>query len=135
MTLIQITKTYFLTLLVFLIIDFVWLGIIAKVFYARHLGLLMKDSVNWTAAILFYLVFIAGMLVFVIQPAAAAQSAMRALLLGMLYGLVTYATFDLTSLSLLKGWSTTVVVVDMIWGIVLSGTVSSAGYQITRWLS
>lgn len=132
MTWIQLTKIYCLMLLVFLIIDFVWLGIIAKGFYSRHLGHLMKDSVNWTAAILFYLVFIAGMLVFVIQPAAAAQSAMRGLWLGMFYGLVTYATFDLTSLALLKGWSTTIVVVDIIWGIVLSGAVSSAGYQIAK---
>jgi uncharacterized membrane protein len=135
MTWIQLTKIYCLTLLVFLIIDFIWLGIIAKGFYSRHLGHLMKDSVNWTAAILFYLVFIAGMLVFVIQPAAAAQNAMRALWLGMFYGLVTYATFDLTSLALLKGWSTPIVVVDIIWGIVISGLVSSAGYQIAEWIS
>lgn len=122
-------------MIVFLIIDFLWLGVIAKGFYSRHLGHLMKDSVNWTAAILFYLVFISGMLVFVIHPAVAAQNAIRALWLGMFYGLVTYATFDLTSLSLLKGWSPTVVIVDIIWGIVLSGAVSSAGYRIARWIS
>jgi uncharacterized membrane protein len=135
MTWIQMTKIYCLTLLVCLIIDFFWLGLIAKGFYSRHLGHLMKESVNWTAAILFYLIFVAGMLVFVVQPAATAQNAIRALCLGMFYGLVTYATFDLTSLALLKGWSPTIVIVDIIWGMALSGVVSSVGYRIARWMS
>lgn len=135
MTWIQVTKIYFLTLIVFLLIDFLWLGVVAKGFYSRHIGHLMKDSVNWTAAILFYIVFISGMLVFVIHPAAVAQNAFRALWLGMFYGLVTYATFDLTSLALLKGWSPTIVIVDILWGVVLSGMVSSAGYRIARWMA
>ncbi len=135
MTLVQSAKVFGMTLLVFLIIDFLWLGVVARGVYYRHLGHLFRDSVNWTAAILFYLIFISGLVVFAIQPAAAAQSAMRALWLGMFYGLVTYATFDLTSLALFKGWSQTIVVVDIAWGVALSGMISSAGYQIAGWIS
>jgi uncharacterized membrane protein len=134
MTVTQSAKLYFLTLLVFLIIDFLWLGVIAKGFYHRHIGHLFRDSVNWPAAIMFYLIFIAGMLVFVVLPAAAAQNAIRALWLGMFYGLVTYATFDLTSFALFKGWPGVIIVVDIVWGIFLSGAVSSAGYRIARWI-
>jgi uncharacterized membrane protein len=91
--------------------------------------------VNWAAAFLFYLIFILGMMVFVIYPAIKANTAMQALWMGMLYGLVTYATYDLTNLALLKDWPATIVVVDILWGIVLSGMVSTAGYWIARWLS
>ena len=76
-----------------------------------------------------------GMMVFVIYPSFKAEAFLQALWLGMLYGLVTYATFDLTNLALIKGWPATVVLVDIVWGIVLSGIVSSAGYWIAWWLS
>ena len=135
MTFAQSAKLYCLTVPVFLIIELLWLGVVAKGFYHRHIGHLFRDSVNWTAAILFYLIFIAGMQVFVIHPATAAQSALRALWLGMFYGLVTYATFDLTCLALFKGWGPTIVAVDILWGVVASALVSSAGYQIARWIS
>ena len=84
---------------------------------------------------MFYFLFILGMMVFVIYPGIKTGSAMHVLWKGMLYGLVTYATFDLTNLALLKDWPATIVVVDILWGIVLSGTVSMAGYVIARWLS
>ena len=132
---IQWTKAYFLTLIVFLIVDFIWLGLVAKEFYNKHLGHLYSDQVNWVAAFLFYLIFILGLMVFVISPALKSNALMSALLLGMLYGLVTYATFDLTNLALIKGWPLSVVVADIIWGIVLSGIVSMAGYWIAGWLS
>jgi uncharacterized membrane protein len=134
MTWIQLTKTYLLTLLVFLAVDFLWLGFIAKRFYQRYLGNFFSEEVNWAAAFLFYLLFIFGMMVFVIYPAINANTVMHALLLGMLYGLVTYATYDLTNLALLKGWPLKIVVVDILWGIVLSGIVSTAGYRMTKWL-
>ena len=135
MTWIQWAKIYGLTLLVFLAVDFFWLGLIAKGFYRRNLGHLFSEEVNWAAAFLFYLLFILGMMVFVIYPSIKSQAAMQALWMGMLYGLVTYATYDLTNLALLKDWPATIVVVDILWGIVLSGTVSTAGYGIARWLS
>mgnify|MGYP001828869537 FL=1 len=131
---IQFMKAYLLTLLVFLAVDFIWLGLIAKGFYQRHLGGFFSDEVNWAAAFLFYLIFIFGMMMFVISPALKANAATHALLLGILYGLVTYATYDLTNLALLKDWPKTIVVVDILWGMVLSGVVSIAGYWIAKWL-
>jgi uncharacterized membrane protein len=74
-------------------------------------------------------------MVFVIYPAIKANAMMHALWLGMLFGLVAYATFDLTNLALLRGWPATITVVDILWGIVLSGIVSTAGYWIARWVS
>lgn len=135
MTWIQWSKAYFFTLLVFLVLDFMWLGFIARGFYQRHLGHFFGDHVNWTAAFLFYFIFVCGMMIFVISPALHAHTVKQAIGLGLLYGLVTYATYDLTNLALLKGWPTTIVVVDILWGIVLSGMVSTAGYAIAEWLS
>jgi uncharacterized membrane protein len=128
-------KSLFLDTSGFLALDFLWLGLIAKRFYNQYLGHFLSEEVNWAAAFLFYLLFISGMMVFVIYPAYKAHAVMQALCLGMLYGLVTYATFDLTNLALLKGWPLTIVVVDIIWGIVLSSMVSTAGYGIAKWLS
>jgi len=128
-------KTYALTLLVFLAVDFLWLGLVAKSFYQRHLGHFFSESVNWPAAFAFYLLFVLGMMVFVIAPAAKSASWTQALWMGALYGLFTYATYDLTNLALLKGWPGIVVAVDIGWGIVLSAIVSTAGYGIARWLS
>jgi uncharacterized membrane protein len=132
---IQLVKAYFLTLLVFLAFDFLWLGIIAKGFYRRYLGHLFSEQVNWTAAFLFYLIFILGLMIFVIYPAVKTNTAAQAVWKGMLYGLVTYATFDLTNLALIRDWPATIVLVDIVWGIILSGIVSAAGYGIARWLS
>jgi uncharacterized membrane protein len=135
MTWTQWTKTYFLTLLVFLAVDFLWLGLIARRFYHQYLGHFFSEEVNWAAAFLFYLLFVFGMMVFVVHPALKAQAFVHAVFLGMLYGLVTYATYDLTNLALLKDWPLKIVVVDILWGIVLSGIVSTAGYGVAKWLS
>jgi len=135
MTWIQWIKAYPLTLLVFLAVDFFWLGFIAKGFYQRYLGHFFSEEVNWAAAFLFYLVFVFGMMIFVISPALKDHSVAKALLLGGVYGLVTYATYDLTNLALLKDWPLKIVVVDILWGIVLSSIVSTVGYFIARWLS
>ena len=135
MTWIQLAKAYCLTLLVFLAVDFLWLGLIAKGLYQRYVGHLFSEQVNWAAAFLFYLLFVLGLMVFVIYPAIKANAMMQALWMGMLFGLVAYATFDLTNLAMLRGWPATITVVDILWGTVLSGLVSTAGYWITRWLS
>jgi uncharacterized membrane protein len=135
MTLIQWAKTYCLTFVVFLAVDFLWLGLVARQLYQRFLGHLFREDVNWTAALLFYAIFVFGMMVFVVYPAIKSHSAMQAVGLGMLYGLVTYAAFDLTNLAVIKGWPATIVVVDIAWGMALSGMVSTAGYGIAKWLS
>jgi uncharacterized membrane protein len=119
-------KLYGIALLIFFALDMVWLGVVAKKFYVRQIGFLMKSDVNWTAAILFYLLFIAGMVVLVISPAVEKGLWMRALLYGALFGLTTYATYDLTNLATLKDWPLSVTIVDLIWGMVLAASVSTA---------
>ena len=122
--------TYFSTLLAFLVIDFLWLGVLARDFYHRCLAGFLSEEINWAAAFLFYAIFILGMMVFVIHPALAHNSLLRATLLGMLYGLVTYATYDLTNLALLKEWPLNIVIVDIAWGTALNGIVASIGFWI-----
>ena len=115
---------YIITLVVFFAIDMIWLGVVSKGFYRRHLGAFMTPKVNWTAAMLFYLLFIVGLLVFVVRPALAAGAPLHALFYGALLGLISYATYDLTNLATLKDWPLVVTVVDLIWGTVLGGVVS-----------
>jgi uncharacterized membrane protein len=121
-------KLYAVMLLAFFAIDMVWLGLVARHFYRRHLGFLMSPDVNWIAAVLFYLLFIAGILVFVVLPGLDAHSLKKTLMLGALFGLVTYATYDLTNLATVKDWPLIVTLVDMVWGTVLSTLVGCAGY-------
>ena len=123
---------YFVTLAVFFAIDMVWLGLVAKGFYRRHLGYLMSPKVNWAAALLFYLLFIAGLLVFAVRPAIAAGAPLQALWLGALLGLVCYATYDLTNLATVKDWPLIVTAVDLAWGTVLGGVVAFVGASIGR---
>jgi len=127
-------KLYLIALPVFFAIDMVWLGLVAKGFYRRQIGSLMRESVGWPAAIAFYLLFILGLVVFVVAPAMDDGSWLRALLLGALFGLIAYATYDLTNLATLRGWPLTVTVVDLIWGAVLAGAVSVATYGIAVWV-
>lgn len=123
-------KLYAIALPVFFAIDMVWLGLVAKNFYREQIGALMKSDVNWVAAIIFYLIFIAGLVVFVISPAMEKGSWMHALLFGALFGLVCYATYDLTNLAVTKDWPLLVTIVDLAWGAVLAASVSTATYFI-----
>jgi len=128
-------KLYFATLIAFFAIDLVWLGLVARSFYRKHLGFLMAPSPNWTAAIIFYLLFVLGILVFVVLPGLEANSLRTTLLRAALFGLICYATYDLTNLATVKDWPLLVTVVDLAWGTVLSVVVSLAGYMAGRWLS
>jgi uncharacterized membrane protein len=125
-------KLYCIALPIFFGMDMVWLGLLAKSFYTKRIGLLMAPNVNWAAAILFYLLFLAGLVVFVIAPAVENNSWVRALMLGALFGLITYATYDLTNLATLKDWPLALTVVDMIWGTVLASSVSVGTYLIAN---
>lgn len=126
-------KLYFATLLVFFAIDMVWLALVASNFYAKHLGFLMGPT-NWLAAFIFYLLFILGILVFVVVPGVKEGSLAMTLVRAALFGLITYATYDLTNLATIKDWPLLVTVVDMIWGTVLSTLVRLASFFIARWL-
>jgi uncharacterized membrane protein len=130
----KLFMAYGLTFLVFLAIDLVWLGFVAKDLYRRQLGTLLSEQVNWAAAIIFYLLFVAGVFIFSILPAIEKQSLQHAIVLGVLFGFFTYATYDLTNLATLKGWPLKIVFIDIIWGMVLTGTVSTAGFFIVKWL-
>jgi len=123
-------KQFLIALPVFFVIDMIWLVLVAKKFYNRHLGFLMRPDINWYAAGLFYLLFIAGLVVFVISPAVEKHSLLHALLYGALFGLITYATYDLTNLATLRDWPMLVTVVDLLWGMVLSASVSVITYLI-----
>jgi len=132
MTIKQMIGLYFITLAVFFVIDMIWLGVVAKGFYRRHLGPLMGPKVNWVAAMLFYLLFIVGLLVFAVRPALVGSAPLHALLLGALLGLISYATYDLTNLATLKDWPLVVTVVDLVWGTVLGGIVSYVSALLGR---
>jgi len=130
----SVLKLYGVAAVIFFAIDLVWLGVVAQGFYEKHLGHLLAPQVRWGPAILFYLIFIAGLLVFAIMPALASESLGRALALGAFLGFFAYATFDLTCAALFRDFPMVVVVVDMIWGAVLSASVCTAAYQVGRWL-
>jgi len=123
-------KLYGIAFTVYLAIDAVWLTLIAKNFYAKHIGYLMAKNPNLWAALIFYLIFIAGLVLFVIVPAVDKQKWIYALVLGILFGLVTYATYDLTNLATIQDWPLIVTVVDLVWGMFVSAVVSVATYFI-----
>jgi len=106
-----------------------WLGLAARSFYQQHLGFLMAPSPNWFVAIVFYLLFILGLLVFVVLPGLGAKSLKTTLLHAALFGLITYATYDLTNLATLKDWPALLSVIDMAWGTVLSVLVSYISFM------
>ena len=132
MTIPRLLSVYAVTLPIFFAIDLVWLGVVAKAFYRRHLGHLLAADVNWPAAIAFYLLFIAGIVLFAVRPALEANSAMRALAYGALFGFFTYATYDLTNHATMRDWPAIVTVVDLGWGTTLSAVVAYLSYQASH---
>lgn len=127
-------KLYLCMLVAFFAIDMLWLGVVARGFYQKHLGYLLRSDPNWIAAIVFYLMFVAGLLVFVSVPALQTGSVKKVLILGALFGLITYATYDLTNLATVKNWPWIVSVVDLVWGGILAMTVSYLGFLAGSWL-
>ncbi len=125
-------KLYAMTFAVFLVIDLIWLGLVARSFYQEQLGFIMKANVNWVAAIIFYLIFIAGLIFFVLNPALDKGSWVFALLAGAFFGFVTYSTYDLTNLATLKDWPLTVTIVDIVWGTFLGASVSLIGFFLGK---
>lgn len=121
---------YFIALAVFIALDGLWLGAVAKNLYATQLKGLMTDNVKWAAAVLFYLLFIGFLIFFAIAPAIREQSLALALQRGALFGFATYMTYDLTNYATLKGFPLMIVGVDMVWGTILSLLVSGAAYTV-----
>ncbi len=128
MNVVNFLKLYAIAVVVFLIIDLTWLGVVARSFYQAQIGHLMRTNVNWAAAIVFYAIFVVGIIVLAVWPAVDRQSLGHAVVLGAVLGLVTYAAYDLTNLATLDGFPFKVVVVDMVWGTVLCAAVSGITY-------
>jgi uncharacterized membrane protein len=126
--------SYALTFVVFFIVDMAWLGFIAKDLYKKYLGDFLSEQINWTAAVVFYLLFIVGVFIFAIMPSVEKNSVVSAVTLGALFGFFTYATYDLTNLATLKGWPITIVFIDILWGSVLTAIVSTAGFYIVKYV-
>ncbi len=127
-------KQYVTVFVTFLIIDAVWLGLIAPRFYQAQIGFLLRERPNWWAAAAFYFLYIAGMTVFVVSPGVRQGSPGHAAVLGALFGLVAYGTYDLTNLATIKGWPLVVTLVDLVWGTILTATVGGvSAFALLKW--
>lgn len=126
------TKIYFTALAVFLAIDAIWLGFIAKGFYQKQIGTLMKSNINWMSAFLVYALFILGLVILVLMPGIGKKTIWEVALLGSLLGLVAYGVYDLTNLATLKNWTLTMTIVDMAWGATVGFLVSIITYTIAN---
>jgi uncharacterized membrane protein len=125
----QFVTLYLISVPIFFAIDMVWLGFVASNFYKEKLGYIMGD-INWTAAIIFYLVFLVGLVIFAIAPAVERGQWQSALIYGALFGFFTYATYDLTNLATLRDWPLSITLVDMAWGTILGMSVSIVTYLL-----
>jgi len=113
-----------------LIIDMVWLMWLGRGFYIEEIGSLLLEQPNLIAAFAFYALYIAGLVYLVIAPAAEADSVMKAVISGAVFGLVAYATYDLTNLAVMKGFTLKIALIDMVWGMALSAAVSGLTVKI-----
>ena len=118
----------------FLVIDLTWLGFIARDFYKVQMGPLLADQPRWGVAFAFYFLYCAGVVLFAVLPGIAAGSLVRTALLGAALGLLAYATYDLTSLAVVRGYPALLAVVDIAWGTVLTATVATLSHLAVRWL-
>ena len=132
MTLIQAFIVYLSTFLVFIVIDLIWIGFIARSFYRHQLSNLMAEKVKWIPAVVFYLIYSVGVLLLVVLPASDKSSLSQALLMGALLGFVSYSTYDLSNMATLKNWPIKVVFADIIWGTLLTAIVSLISYLIAQ---
>ncbi len=126
---------YVSTMAVLLAIDAVWLTTMASRLYRRHIGDLLADAFNPVPAVLFYLIYAVGIVVFAIVPALGSGRWVTALIHGALLGFVAYAAYDLTNHATLRGWPVVITVIDMCWGTLLTAVAAAAGFLVTRYFS
>lgn len=126
----QYVPLFLVALPIAFVIDLLWIAVVANRFYREQLGPLFTDSINWPAAIAFYLIYIAGLTYFVIAPALEAHSLPKLLFGAAFFGLVAYATYDLTSLAVIKNWPVLMTYVDMVWGVAMTTGIATATYLI-----
>ncbi|MDD3481143.1 MAG: DUF2177 family protein [Patescibacteria group bacterium] len=125
---------YLATVPVFFALDMVWLGVVSKDLYRREMGALMRADVNWTAGIIFYLLYIIGIIYFAVSPGVKDSSLLKAVLNGALFGFMAYATYDLTGLAVIKDWSLSLTVIDIIWGTILTASVAAASFYLAKFI-
>jgi uncharacterized membrane protein len=123
---------YVATFFSFLIIDFVWLSVMASRLYQPYLGDIVTTDFRPLPAALFYLIYIFGLVLFAVRPALAKGTWKTALVQGAAFGFFCYATYDLTNQATLRTWSVVITIADLIWGTLLSGVASALGFRITR---
>ena len=126
-------KAWLFTFLVMLTIDALWLGVVARDLYQHEMGSLMADQPRWAAAAAFYLAYPVGLVIFAVRPALEARRMGRAVLLGGLFGLFAYGTYDLTNLAVLRDWPLRLTFIDLAWGTFASAVSAGAGMALTRW--
>ena len=124
--------SFFLTALVFLSIDAVWLSYAGKYFYQPNIGLLLRDEPIIWAAALFYLLYPMGVSILIIKPALSKKPVGQVFWNGVVLGAMAYGTYNFTNMAILMGWSVEVVFVDIIWGGLLTGTSSVLGLKLTE---
>ena len=126
---------YGVALALFLVLDAIWLGVVARGFYASRMGDLLLDQPRWGVAAIFYALYVIGLVYFAVAPGLAAQSAAIAALNGALFGFFAYLTYNATNLSVLRGYDPVVAVVDTAWGTLLGAAVASATVAILKRLA
>jgi len=125
-------RLYGIALPILLVVDGLWLGLVAKGFYRRELGPLLLDSFRLGPAALFYLLYAGGLVVLAIEPGLSRGNVLRAAFLGGVVGLVAYAAYDLTNYATLRGFTPRLVVVDLVWGTLMSAGVAGAAVALAR---
>lgn len=122
--------SYAAALVVFVVVDMVWLGTMSGRFYKPIMGDILAPQFNMAAAAVFYLLYPIGLVVFAINPALKAGAVSTALVYGALFGFFTYATYDLTNQVTLRNWSSLLSVVDMAWGSILGAVTAASAFWI-----
>jgi uncharacterized membrane protein len=122
-------------LVLFVAMDFVWLSTMGAALYRSTLGDMLATSVRLPPAIVFYLAYPVGIVVFAVMPALRAESALNALVLGALFGALAYATYDLTNYATLRVWSLQITIVDIVYGALATGVTAILVYFIVRALA
>ncbi|NLC67112.1 MAG: DUF2177 family protein [Clostridium sp.] len=126
----EIIRNYGIALVAFFLVDIVWLGVVARKLYDKYIGHLRADKTNWSAAIIFYLLYVLSLVFIVINPALEKESIMYAFLGGGLFGIITYSTYDLTNLATLKDWPVFITIVDIVWGMILNALTAVISFYI-----
>jgi uncharacterized membrane protein len=122
---------YAATAVVFLVLDAIWLTVMADRLYRPAMGAIMLERFSLAPAAIFYLLYIAGVIVFAVSPAMATGRWTTALGYGAMLGLMAYATYDLTNQATLKDWSWTVTIADLCWGTFVTAVSAGAAARIT----